>query len=183
LAAGYLLSELRTRITTQPLPYQYGVEATALKSLWEVFVQARAAMQKYPGCKAFAAEATRVLNEDLRPVTAKWDRGFTEGKLNSRDGADEFRADLAHVRGKLVEFAKWLHETAYQAPTADKFAGEQVLTKADMEQLSAELAFGIPDDGLLLPGEANKLNVAERNEVLKRRVFHAANIAGTGDTA
>jgi hypothetical protein len=33
-AAHDLLCELRTRISTQPLPYQYGVEARALESLW-----------------------------------------------------------------------------------------------------------------------------------------------------
>jgi hypothetical protein len=36
-AAHEFLTELRTRISTQPLPYQYGVNARALTSLWEVF--------------------------------------------------------------------------------------------------------------------------------------------------
>src|SRR4051794_40059355 len=49
-AAHEFLSELRTRISTQPLPYQHGVESRALESLWEVFAHARTAMKNHPGC-------------------------------------------------------------------------------------------------------------------------------------
>ena len=94
--------ELRTRITTQPLPYQYGVEARALESLWEVFGQARAAMKNYPGCASFARRTTEMLNVDLRPMTAKWHRRIREGRLNSRDGANEFRDDLASGAGEAA---------------------------------------------------------------------------------
>src|SRR5882757_10479890 len=100
-AAHYFLSELRTRISTQPLPYQHGDEARALESLWEVFGQAREAMKKYPGCDRFADTVTKMLNKHLRPVTAKWHRANIEGRLNSRDGADEFRGDLATVQKEL----------------------------------------------------------------------------------
>src|SRR5215469_3190974 len=112
-AAHDFLSELRTRITTQPLPYQHGVEARALESLWEVFGQARSAMKNNPGCADFARRTTEMLNTDLRPVTAKWHRAHTEGRLNSRDGANEFRADLSEVQRKLRDFAAELHEMAY----------------------------------------------------------------------
>ena len=85
-AAHEFLCELRTRITIQPLPYQHGVEARALESLWEVFGQARTAMKNHPGCEKFADEVTQMLNIDLRPVTAKWHRAHAEGRLNSRPG-------------------------------------------------------------------------------------------------
>jgi len=45
-AAEQFLTELRTRISTQPQPYQDGVEAQALTSMWEVFHQARDAIEK-----------------------------------------------------------------------------------------------------------------------------------------
>src|SRR5579871_1134981 len=67
-AAHEFLSELRTRITTQPLPYQYGTEERALKSLVEVFGHARDAMKKHPGCQQFADLVTEMLNMKLRPV-------------------------------------------------------------------------------------------------------------------
>jgi hypothetical protein len=79
-AAHDFLAELRTRITTQTLPYQYGVEARALESLWEVFDQARATMKKYPGCSKFAAAVIHMLNVEVRPVTAKWHRALVEGR-------------------------------------------------------------------------------------------------------
>src|SRR6476620_8717410 len=87
-AAHEFLSELRTRITTQPLPYQHGVEARALQSLRELFDHGRAAMKTHPVCRLFAERVTRTLNVDVRPVTAKWHRAQVEGRLNSRDGAD-----------------------------------------------------------------------------------------------
>src|SRR5688572_2319268 len=90
-AAHEFLAELRTRISTQPLPYQYGVEAHALESLWEVFNQARTAMKNHPDCQQFAALTTRALNHHLRPVTDKWHRAHAAGRLDSRHGADEFR--------------------------------------------------------------------------------------------
>src|SRR5437879_142492 len=90
-AAHAFLSQLRTRIATQKLPYQFGSDARALESLWEVFEQAREIMKQYPGCEKFAAAATDMLNVTLRPVTAKWHRAYLEGRLKSRDGGDEFR--------------------------------------------------------------------------------------------
>src|SRR5690242_7099440 len=94
-AAHEFLTELCTRITTQPLPYQYSVEARALESLWELFGLARTAMKAHPGCRNFAQLTTRTLNLSVRPVKAKWHRAHSEGRLSSRDGADAFRGDLA----------------------------------------------------------------------------------------
>ena len=87
-AAQQFLTELRTRISTQPLPYQYGVEARALTSMWEVFAQARDAIKSNPGCEKFADRTTEVLNVVVRPLTAKWHRAFEEARLNGRDGAE-----------------------------------------------------------------------------------------------
>jgi hypothetical protein len=112
-AAHEFLTELRTRISTQPLPYQYGTEARALESLWGLFDQAREAIKKYPGCKIFSDAVTNMLNMDIRPVTSKWHRAYVEGRLESRDGGDEFRADLQNIQEKLRAFANVLHEMAY----------------------------------------------------------------------
>ena len=167
-AAHELLAELRTRITTQPLPYQYGVEARALESLWEVFGQARAAIRKYPGCKQFAHEVTQMLNVELRPVTAKWHRAHGEGRLNSRDGADEFRIDLQKVQGKLRDFASHLHEMAYGEP-ADDALTPLPMTDEALDACFADVSFGI-DDGSLIPPEMVKaINEAEARAVRAHR--------------
>ena len=112
-AAQQFLTELRTRISTQPLPYQYGAEAAALKSLWEVFAQARDAMKKNPGCEKFANRTMEVLNLVVRPRTAKWYRAHNQGRLNGREGADEFRGEYETVQEHLLAFATELHEMAY----------------------------------------------------------------------
>lgn len=183
-AAHELLTELRTRIATQPLPLQFGVEARALESLWEVFARAREAMKNHPGCEAFAREATAMLNLDLRPVTSKWHRAYTEGRLGSRDGANEFRADLAAVRAKLCAFADRLHLMAYGTRRADRD------TPAPMDDdavgaLFADLPFGIPArNGLIDDATVEGINAAEALAVRTRREHHgidaAANAVGLG---
>jgi hypothetical protein len=141
-AAQQLLTELRTRISTQPLPYQYGVEAKALTSMWEVFDQAREAIMKNPGCEQFANQTTHVLNIIVRPLTAKWHRAFEEGRLNGRDGANEFRGELQGVQEKLRQFAEKLHEVAYGKPHEDELT-PNVMSDEDMGKLFEPLAFGV----------------------------------------
>ena len=170
-AAHDFLSELRTRITTQPLPYQYGVEAAALDSLWKVFDQARAAMKRYPGCDRFADAVTQMLNVDLRPVTAKWHRAFAEGRLNSRDGAEEFRGDLAAVQEKLRAFASTLHQMAYGKDIFDK-PTPPALSSAELAACFADVPFGITAGGLIADGFVNEINLAEAGAVLERRTKH-----------
>jgi hypothetical protein len=50
-----------------------------------------------------------MLNVDLRLVTAKWHRAYADGRLNSRDAANELRADLEEARKRLRKFAAELH--------------------------------------------------------------------------
>lgn len=142
LAAHDLLSELRTRISTQNLPYQYGVEARALQSLWEIFGLARKAMKDNPGCAEFARITTDMLNVDLRPVTAKWHRAYEAGVLNSRDGANDFRADLAQVQRRLVVFAETLQQMAYGRVMSDAVT-PGVLEQTELAECLSPLLFGI----------------------------------------
>ena len=141
-AAHQFLSELNTRIATQPLPYQYGVETRALQSLFELFGFARDAMKKYPGCKVFAEAVTKMLNEDLRPVTAKWHRALEEGVLASRDGADEFRGDLQDVQEILSEFAIRLQHMAYGAEFPGIDAPE-VMPPDQLKKCLEDVVFGL----------------------------------------
>jgi hypothetical protein len=167
-AAHQFLSELRTRITTQPLPYQYGVEARALESLWEVFGQAREAMKKYPGCNQFADAVTEMLNLELRPITAKWHRARAEGRLNARDGADEFRADLIRVQDKLRQFAKQLHVMAYGSAYEDKLTPPPI----DQDILDGyfdDISFGLLKTELIKDETVDTMNALESEAVRDRR--------------
>jgi hypothetical protein len=170
-AAHEFLSELRTRISTQPLPYQYGVEARALESLWEVFAQARAAMKKYPGCAEFADAVTQMLNKDLRPVTAKWHRAYVEGRLSARDGADEFRGDLAQVQKKLRAFARTLHKKAYGTDAEDALT-PPVMTPTELNSCFHDVAFGIARTSLIADATIDAINQTEAQAVQERRTHH-----------
>jgi hypothetical protein len=167
-AAHEFLSELRTRISTQPLPYQYGVESRALESLWEVFTQARSAMKKHPGCVEFAHRTTRMLNIDLRPMTAKWHRSYTEGRLKARDGANEFRADLEAVQQKLRDFAGELHEMAYGVRREDELTPAP-LDHATLAACLTDLPFGIPKNALIADSTVSAINNKEQQAVVSRR--------------
>src|SRR5271167_92438 len=170
-AAHKFLSELRTRITTQPLPYQYGSEARALESLWEVFGQAREAMKTNPGCVQFSTAVTQLLNMHLRPVTAKWDRAHFDGRLDSRDGADEFRADLADLQIKLREFALDMQMMAYGSGTAEELT-PGAMAADDLHEICADVPFGL-DKGLSIPDDiVNAVNGDEGAEVGARRTAH-----------
>jgi hypothetical protein len=146
LAAHSLLWELRTRITTQPLPYQYGVETRALESLWEVFGLARKAMKDHPGCAEFARVTTDMLNVDLRPVTAKWRRAHEAGVLDSKDGANAFRIDLAAVQVKLAAFCDALHKMAYSSDRQDRLT-PNVISDAEIDTYFRSVPFGVSTDG------------------------------------
>src|SRR5713101_3318799 len=164
LAAHDLLSELRTRISTQPLPYQYGVEARALESLWEIFALARKAMKDHPGCAEFAHITTTMLNVDLRPVTAKWHRALKAGVLDSRDGANEFRADLARVKRSLVFFAERLQLMAYGQVVPDEVTPE-VLDANEIARCFRPVRFGLDETW----AHAKRINADEAAEVAARR--------------
>ncbi|HWA10055.1 MAG TPA: hypothetical protein VG838_11440 [Opitutaceae bacterium] len=173
-AAHEFLADLRTRITTQPLPYQYGVEARALESLWAVFEQARAAMKKHPGSEKFADAATQKLNLVVRPITAKWHRAHEDGRLNSRDGADEFRGDLAGVQRQLQDFAEELHVMAYGSKFRDGLSAPAI-AKPDLDQCFEEVPFGLPAGTRGLPDKIIQgINTAERADIAARRRHHGS---------
>ena len=172
LAAQDFLTELRTRIALQPLPYQSGIEASALESLWKIFDHARNAIKKYPGCEHFAHVVTDLLNIHVRPVTAKWHRAHAEGRLASRDGADEFRGDLEKVRLKLWDYARILHLMAYDSPLEDK-ESPAVMSDDDVDKCMKPLAFGITGDERLIPRHmAGFINRSEAEAVEARRTHH-----------
>ena len=164
LAAHDLLSELRTRIATQRLPYQQGVEARALTSLWDLFGLTRKAMKDHPGCSKFAQLATNMLNVDLRPFTAKWHRAFEAGILDSRDGANEFRAELGQVRTRLVAFAQQLQVMAYGAMTPDAET-PNAITDQEIADCLKPLKFGV--DASLESGKS--ISDDEAEEIKLRR--------------
>lgn len=171
LAAHTLLSELRTRIAVQPLPYQYGIESRALESLWEIFGLARGAMKEFPGCQHFSQITTDMLNTELRPVTAKWHRAHQTGILDSKDGANEFRTDLNTLRLKLIAFCEKLQLIAYGEIREDKLT-PPVISSNDLEECFDPIEFGLANDANGLVPEFSEINKSEAAEISARRKYY-----------
>lgn len=164
-AAHEFLTELRTRIATQPLALNHGDEDTALTSLYQLFALAREAIKNNPGCNVFATLTVDMLNTKLRPVTAFWHRKQIDGALEQRDEAIAFRNALAEVRIELHAFANELHEMVYGTGLKDK-----VLTEPKASEISdVPLIFGIPETGFSKIEDAKHINRSERAEILKIR--------------
>ena len=94
-AAWELYVELLTRITTQPLPQEHGDETTALKSVHALFGLTRDIIKKHGrAAQKFTVLAIVVLNQIVRPFTAKWHKLSLQETLNEPAGCQTFPAEL-----------------------------------------------------------------------------------------
>lgn len=102
--AHTLWVELTTRITTQPLHYRSGDEETAAASVASLFATVRALMSKHPKAHEFHRVALALLNDTLRPYTARWHGWMTQdGNKVDRDGKPILRFRDEWVRRKFRE--------------------------------------------------------------------------------
>ena len=112
-AAWELYVEMLTRITTQPLPAEHGDEATALESVYSLFSITREILKrKGRYCIEFSKIAVPVLNQIVRPFTAKWHRLRNEDVFQERDKCIEFRRELEALQKKLKKYARLLADIA-----------------------------------------------------------------------
>lgn len=107
-AAHEMHVQLVSRIATQRLGYGDGVVARALKSLVELFDHARKINTAYPDGSLFETTVWHVLNDRLRPFTAKWHARAEANLLDALDASDEFRAELDDLRIDLTALDKAL---------------------------------------------------------------------------
>src|SRR5437667_5963674 len=88
-AAWELYIELLTRVTTQDLPPDDGDEKVALDSVYAIFPLTREILRHHgSGCGEFAKLAIPVLNQIIRPFTAKWHRLAVAGAFKDRGTCD-----------------------------------------------------------------------------------------------
>jgi hypothetical protein len=112
-AAWDLYIELLTRITTQPLKFKEGDEKTALDSIYSLFNTTRNVIKKFGrGCIEFTKIAIIVLNQIIRPFTAKWHKLSLQGELDSKEGCKNFRIELSELQEKLKIYTKMLADMA-----------------------------------------------------------------------
>ena len=112
-AAWELYIELLTRITTQPLPQEDGDEETALKSVYAIFGLTRDTIKRHGrACREFTKLAIVVLNQIVRPFTAKWHRLSLHGAFADAARCAEFRGELGQLQEQLREYTRMLGDLA-----------------------------------------------------------------------
>lgn len=112
-AAWELYIELLTRIVTQPLDPEHGDEITALKSVYSLFDITRNILKNNTkNCTEFTKIAIVVLNQVIRPFTAKWHRLSLQGAFNNPSQCVEFRNELASLQITIRRYAKMLADMA-----------------------------------------------------------------------
>lgn len=112
-AAWDLYVELLTRIVTQPLPAEAGDEKTALDSIYSLFPTTREILRRR-GREAigFSKVAIPVLNQVVRPFTAKWHRESLAGAFDDPVKRQAFRAELKVLQADLRNYNRMLAEIA-----------------------------------------------------------------------
>ena len=112
-AAWELYIELLTRITTQPLPLEHGDEKTALDSIYSLFGLTRHIIKSHKRkCIEFTKIAIVVLNQVIRPFTAKWHKISIEQGFEEADICKDFRKELMELQKKLCIYTKMLADMA-----------------------------------------------------------------------
>src|SRR3984893_8027791 len=98
-AAWELYVELLTRVTTQYLAPEDGDEKTALDSVHAIFTLTREILRRHgSGSGEFAKIAIPVLNQIIRPFTAKWHRLSLAKAFDSPAQCTAFRTELADLQ-------------------------------------------------------------------------------------
>ena len=112
-AAWKLYVELLTRITTQALPTDSGDEESALTSIHSLFETTRQVLKEQgKGCVEFTKIAVVVLNQVVRPFTAKWHPKSLAGAFCQKSERDAFREELINLQKELRKYSSALADLA-----------------------------------------------------------------------
>ncbi len=122
--AWELYVELLTRITTQSLDPADGDEKTALDSVYSLFPTTREILKSNGRhCKEFTRLSVVVLNQIVRPFTAKWHKLSLEKAFEKPEQCQLFRQELAELQVLLQRYTQLLAN----------MAGVEDLTRIDCE--------------------------------------------------
>lgn len=112
-AAWEMYVELLTRIATQPLPDDSGLESSALTSVYSLFGITRNILREYgKDSIGFAKIAIIILNQVIRPFTARWHKLSEEGAFQDPEQRSLFRKELAELQINLRNYMGMLAEIA-----------------------------------------------------------------------
>ena len=125
-AAWELYVEMLTRIVTQPLPADVGDDKTALDSVYSLFATTREILRRRGrGTIEFSKIAIPVLNQVVRPFTAKWHRESLAGAFDDPEKQAQFRKELAILQSDLRNYNRMLAEIARVEDLTDLEQGLQ----------------------------------------------------------
>ena len=112
-AAWELYIEMLTRIVTQPLPAGSGDERAALDSVYSLFPTTRAILRRQGrNALQFSKVAIPVLNQVVRPFTAKWHGESLAGAFDDPARRALFRAELELLQEDLRNYNRLLANIA-----------------------------------------------------------------------
>jgi hypothetical protein len=112
-AAWDMYIELLTRITTQPLGDMDGDEKTALDSIYSLFPITRQIIKDNGrDCIEFTKIAIIILNQKIRPFTAKWHLLSLEGAFDNKSQCEVFRNELKELQKILNIYSQMLANMA-----------------------------------------------------------------------
>ena len=112
-AAWDMYVELITRITTQPLDDTTGDEETALNSVYQLFPITRDILKnKGRNAENFTKIAVIVLNQIVRPFTAKWHKKKLNGDFLNESECIQFRTELKQLQAELICYSRLLADMA-----------------------------------------------------------------------
>ena len=112
-AAWELYIEMLTRIVTQPLPNDVGDDKTALDSVYSLFPITREILRRRGRSTVkFSMVAIPVLNQIVRPFTAKWHRESLAGAFKNDGKCRDFREELAALQDELRNYNRMLADIA-----------------------------------------------------------------------
>jgi len=112
-ASWEMYVEMQTRITTQDLDENEGDETSALESIAKLFQLTRDVLKKYGRHSPdFSRIALFILNEEVRPFTAKWHKLSLSGALNDKEQCKKFREELKELQVILKGYNSILADMA-----------------------------------------------------------------------
>ena len=112
-AAWEMYVELITRVATQFLEPNAGEEESALNSIYSLFDTTRNILKKKGRkCEAFTKIAVVILNQVVRPFTAKWHKEKENGAFNSLEKCSQFRYELSILQVDLRKYTALLADIA-----------------------------------------------------------------------
>ncbi|HRI14333.1 MAG TPA: hypothetical protein PLX89_15170 [Verrucomicrobiota bacterium] len=178
MPARKLWVELETRILSQQLHYRSGDEETAAKSVSSLFDTVRKLLVDHPQAIAFEALSKTMLNQVIRPYTARWHGWITQGRFNEERTRRTFRAELQELQNRLEPFGS-AFKTLSDGKELDQPV-EEFLRKngpdprrSTTANLGTPIVPGIGEQVMFSgsPATVGDINAAEHADIRARRIL------------